>query len=206
MYKNIQSIITAMLKIDIPKKDLLVNQIHNIQYEVDKIENHYIIIFEAASALEENMNGNIRMDSFSGLHEVFTFELSILEGRFQTLKVSKHDDTNELSFEWKEIILERMLLSYDVTFFKQIEFLPVGTIVSLKEGMKKMMIYGRDIQNGTDNKKYEYIGCFYPEGVRDFNRVFLFDSTQIKKVHWLGMQGIEEDKYMEMMAKGEPNE
>ncbi|WP_240671797.1 DUF4176 domain-containing protein [Bacillus thuringiensis] len=43
--------------------------------------------------------------------------------------------------------------------------LPIGSIVILKEGTKKLMIYGRKQQVETDKvKKFDYMGCFYPEG------------------------------------------
>lgn len=44
------------------------------------------------------------------------------------------------------------------------EYLPIGSVVRLFGGTKKIMIYGRkQIQSGA-NKKWDYVGCLYPEG------------------------------------------
>ncbi|EJV59015.1 hypothetical protein BWGOE4_16570 [Bacillus mycoides] len=44
--------------------------------------------------------------------------------------------------------------------------LPIGSIVILKEGTKKLMIYGRKQQVETDKvKKFDYMGCFLPRGL-----------------------------------------
>ncbi|WDC83331.1 DUF4176 domain-containing protein [Caloramator sp. mosi_1] len=44
------------------------------------------------------------------------------------------------------------------------EYLPIGSVVRLFGGTKKLMIYGRkQIQSGV-NRKWDYVGCLYPEG------------------------------------------
>lgn len=43
-------------------------------------------------------------------------------------------------------------------------YLPIGSIVLLKNGKKKVMIYGRRQRRITDEIEYDYIACLYPEG------------------------------------------
>ena len=54
------------------------------------------------------------------------------------------------------------------------EYLPVGSVVRLFGGTKKLMIYGRkQIQSGA-NRKWDYVACLYPEGnLSEKNNVFL---------------------------------
>ncbi len=63
------------------------------------------------------------------------------------------------------------------------EFLHIGSVVSLKNGTKKIMITGyympMDLKN--NNKVYDYCACYYPEGVLDDGK-FLFNIEQIDKV------------------------
>ena len=44
------------------------------------------------------------------------------------------------------------------------EYLPIGTVVVLNKGEKKLMIYGRKQINIKDNVEYDYVSCLYPEG------------------------------------------
>ena len=44
------------------------------------------------------------------------------------------------------------------------ELLPLGSIVILKGGFKKLMIIGRKIVQGENKEFYDYLGCLYPEG------------------------------------------
>ena len=42
--------------------------------------------------------------------------------------------------------------------------LPIGSVVTLKEGKKKLMIIGRIQENEKTKKLYDYAGCQWPEG------------------------------------------
>lgn len=45
------------------------------------------------------------------------------------------------------------------------DLLPIGSVVTLKEGTKKLMIIGRLQQNVNTQKIYDYAGCLWPEGI-----------------------------------------
>ena len=56
------------------------------------------------------------------------------------------------------------------------KFLPIGTVVLLKGGVKKLMITGfMSVEKENINKAYDYCGCLYPEGVLSSNNSFLFN-------------------------------
>ncbi|MEW6573240.1 MAG: DUF4176 domain-containing protein [Bacillota bacterium] len=80
------------------------------------------------------------------------------------------------------------------------ELLPIGSVVLLKQGKKRLMVYGRlQLQIGTE-KVWDYVGCYYPEGNIDPNSAFLFDHEQIERIFFIGFQDPEEfefKKYLE---------
>jgi Uncharacterized protein conserved in bacteria len=86
------------------------------------------------------------------------------------------------------------------------KLLPIGSIVLLKNGQKKVMIYGRkQIQSGTNNL-WDYISCLYPEGNIDENHCYLFNHEDIDKLIFIGYQDEEELNYQEFLGELEENE
>lgn len=65
--------------------------------------------------------------------------------------------------------------------------LPIGTVVLLKGGLKKVMITGySSISREESNKVYDYNGCIFPEGLME-NVYCLFDASQIEEVFYKGL-------------------
>jgi len=81
-------------------------------------------------------------------------------------------------------------------------FLPIGTVVMLKNGKKKVMInaYGVFATINTD-KVYEYGACLYPEGVIDSSYVCAFNHSDIDKIFHLGYTSEEQSKFCNKMDK-----
>ena len=72
------------------------------------------------------------------------------------------------------------------------DLLPIGTVVTVKGGEKRLMIVGR-IQNHDDtNTVYDYSAVLYPEGVIDSQHFYLFNHEEIECLYYIGMQDIEE--------------
>ncbi len=44
-------------------------------------------------------------------------------------------------------------------------YLPIGSVVTLKDGGRPLMITGRSQRNAADNTLWDYSACLYPEGV-----------------------------------------
>ncbi|MCI9162218.1 MAG: DUF4176 domain-containing protein [Lachnospiraceae bacterium] len=74
----------------------------------------------------------------------------------------------------------------------QVPYLPIGSVVLLKNGKKRVMVYGRKIKANGEEKIYDYLGCLYPEGALSSNDVILFDHGQIQLVYFIGFQDLEE--------------
>ena len=80
------------------------------------------------------------------------------------------------------------------------KFLPLGTVVLLKNGTKRLSIIGyAGISNETGDKMFDYIGCLYPEGMINSNKNLLFDHSQIEKVIFEGYSDDEDKVFKEKL-------
>ncbi len=75
------------------------------------------------------------------------------------------------------------------------EFLPIGTVVLLKEATRKVLIIGFAQVEENNKKIWDYIGCAYPVGVISNNTSLLFDKEQIDKVISLGYSDNEDKTF-----------
>lgn len=67
------------------------------------------------------------------------------------------------------------------------KYLPLGTIVLLKNAKHRAMIIGYAIKDEKDvNKIYDYLGCLYPEGVISSTQNLVFNHEKIDKVLVMG--------------------
>lgn len=82
-------------------------------------------------------------------------------------------------------------------------YLPIGSVVLLKNGKKRVMIYGRKVRANGEEKVFDYLGCLYPEGALNSKDVVLFDHEQIQMVYFIGFQDLEEIALRQVIAKEE---
>ena len=68
------------------------------------------------------------------------------------------------------------------------KFLPIGSVVLLKNSQKRIMIVGIKQKQVDSEKVWDYSACLYPEGVLDPDRLFLFDAEQIERLYFIGFQ------------------
>ncbi|MBB5183585.1 DUF4176 domain-containing protein [Catenisphaera adipataccumulans] len=75
------------------------------------------------------------------------------------------------------------------------DLMPLGTVVTLHKGRKRLMIIGR-IQNKVGEKAiYDYAGCLWPEGLIDSSHFYLFNQEDIEYLYYIGLQDAEEFNY-----------
>lgn len=75
-------------------------------------------------------------------------------------------------------------------------FLPIGTVVLLKGGKKRVMIIGFcAMAKEKEGKVFDYSGCIYPEGLMASNQTCMFDHNQIEKVFFKGFVDEEETEF-----------
>lgn len=72
------------------------------------------------------------------------------------------------------------------------DLLPIGSVVLLKGGEKRLMVCGRIQANMETNEIYDYSACYYPEGIVDPSNMFFFNHDAIERVFFLGFQDEEE--------------
>ncbi len=68
--------------------------------------------------------------------------------------------------------------------------LPIGTVVMLTGGTKKVMITGYRSKSNESDRVFDYNGCIFPEGLME-NIYCLFDAYQIEDVFYMGLQNEE---------------
>jgi hypothetical protein len=87
-------------------------------------------------------------------------------------------------------------------------FLPNGSIVLLKGGNKKLMIYGRkqllvtdeDVQRDSEDlTMYDYLGVPYPEGYISPEYAFVFNHSDIKEIFFQGYSDQDEEAFQEVL-------
>lgn len=77
------------------------------------------------------------------------------------------------------------------------EYLPIGSVVLLKDAQKKVMITGyTPIDMETKNKIYEYLGCVFPEGIIKSDENILFDTKDIDKIFFKGFVNEEQENFI----------
>ena len=95
-------------------------------------------------------------------------------------------------------------------------FLPIGTVVLLKEGKKELMIinycivptgevYEQGEKVNSKRKLYDYGACPYPEGVLGPNRILAFNHDQIDKVLHLGYETEQSKEFSKQLNDGYEN-
>jgi len=65
---------------------------------------------------------------------------------------------------------------------KETNLLPLGSIVLLKGGDKKLMIYGRCQLAADSNAEFDYVACLWPEGNLNVEYTYLFNGSDIETV------------------------
>lgn len=68
------------------------------------------------------------------------------------------------------------------------KFLPIGSVVMLKDSTKRCMIVGVKMKQADADKIWDYAACLYPEGILDPEKLFLFDAEQIERLYFVGLQ------------------
>lgn len=80
------------------------------------------------------------------------------------------------------------------------KYLPIGTVVLLKDGSKKAMIIGfcPVTKNG---ESFDYSACMFPEGVLNNEKSILFNHENIEMVFFEGYQDEEEQKFARILKE-----
>ncbi|MBQ9459279.1 MAG: DUF4176 domain-containing protein [Oscillospiraceae bacterium] len=68
------------------------------------------------------------------------------------------------------------------------KYLPIGSVVLLKDSQKRIMIVGVKQRQEDSDKVWDYSACLFPEGIIDPDKLYLFDAEQIERLYFIGLQ------------------
>jgi len=82
------------------------------------------------------------------------------------------------------------------------KYLPVGTVVLLQNGTKRVMINGFCTMDASKpDKVYDYSGVLFPEGSLSSDQTLLFDHNQIVRIDHIGLEDQEEKEFKAKLAQ-----
>ena len=80
------------------------------------------------------------------------------------------------------------------------DLLPIGSVVLLEGGKKRVMIYGvRQIEQETQ-EEYDYIGVVYPEGNMGQGSQFVFNHDKIQELFFKGYEDEERQDFIQRLS------
>lgn len=80
--------------------------------------------------------------------------------------------------------------------------LPIGSVVLLKEGTKKLMIIGiKPVTAEKPDVIYDYIGVLFPEGFLSNEYNFLFNHDDINDVVFIGYNNPEREEFIKVIEE-----
>lgn len=81
------------------------------------------------------------------------------------------------------------------------ELLPIGSIVLLKDGEKRLMISGiMQTDTGGTQKNYDYMGVLYPEGHIGEGFQYLFNHKDINEIIFRGFEDTERVEFLDKLT------
>lgn len=81
------------------------------------------------------------------------------------------------------------------------DLLPIGSVVLLKGGQKRLMICGVKQTDSEDRTtEYDYLGVFYPEGHIGSKFQYLFNHDRIEKIFFRGYEDEEREDFLSKLA------
>lgn len=81
------------------------------------------------------------------------------------------------------------------------DLLPIGSVVLLKDGEKRLMINGiMQTDAGGSGKDYDYMGVLYPEGHIGEGFQYLFNHEDINEIIFRGFEDAERYEFLERLA------
>ena len=98
-----------------------------------------------------------------------------------------------------------LLYLQGITFIKEYErgydmkekYLPLGTVVLLNGGTKRLMITGYCMKiKEKPGVVYDYSGCLYPEGTIKSDITSVFNHNQIQRIDFMGFSDVESKEFM----------
>lgn len=82
---------------------------------------------------------------------------------------------------------------------QKLSYLPLGTVVLLEGGEKRLIIVGRKQISIETEKEFDYAGVLFPEGYQTAKALYLFNQADIQSVFQMGLIDSEELDYQSLL-------
>ena len=118
------------------------------------------------------------------------------------------NDTNSNSDSVDNIQINEVSKKQSDELLSNSEYLPIGTVVTVGNESKKMMIIGLLQVKSENNEVYDYSGVLYPEGYLGPSETYLFNKEQISRIYHLGYTSQEQkdhNKKLEDLSSSNEN-
>ena len=80
--------------------------------------------------------------------------------------------------------------------------LPIGSVVLLKGGDRKVMICGGCVtKEDDDSRVFDYSGVLYPDGLEDPDKLYLFNRDSIEQVFYVGYMDENSEEFLPQAEK-----
>ncbi len=79
------------------------------------------------------------------------------------------------------------------------DYLPVGSVVLLKNAGKKLVVIGIKQVVEEDHREFDYMGLLYPEGYLTKELIYVFNHEDIMDVIFRGYHNPEREQYLAKM-------
>jgi len=112
-----------------------------------------------------------------------------------------YEDMVEESIKQVKDIYEKNSAMREDILKKYPKYLPLGSIVELKESYQKIMIIGYSQVDMIDKNIYDYNACLYPDGVISSKFNILFNHDDINKIYVLGLVDNETKQFLDNIEK-----
>ena len=81
------------------------------------------------------------------------------------------------------------------------KYYPIGTVVTLKDGNRPVMIYGRKQIQESSNLIWDYVACLYPEGNLGDEYTIFFQNEEIGTINHLGLSCKADDRMQQILTQ-----
>lgn len=81
------------------------------------------------------------------------------------------------------------------------DLLPIGSVVRLKDGRHKLMIYGIKQTESEQGREFDYISVLYPEGCINELGQYLFNHSDIDEVFFRGYEDEERQAFIQNLSQ-----
>ncbi|TNU81190.1 DUF4176 domain-containing protein [Lactococcus lactis] len=84
---------------------------------------------------------------------------------------------------------------------QKLSYLPLGTVVLLERGEKRLIIIGRKQISVETEKEFDYAGVLFPEGYQSSENLYLFNHSDVENIFQMGLIDSEELSYQTFLSE-----